>query len=393
MSNEKSAWKQWKENLGETRPWDLLNPKTEYVEDEVAEQRLSVCKACPRFVKATTQCLECGCFMGMKAKMSLAECPLHKWDRHNDFAEKTIFINIPSYKDPELFETIDNFIAQAKYPERVFFGITNQYIDLADELEKHKKYSSNVGIDFAVPGSIVGCQPGRLNSHGFYRDQDYYMNMDSHMRAVKDWDVLLINELVNIEKKHGPSVITGYVSPYDKSEDGTDEIPPGLGSPLVFNMTPSNVQHFYNHGVPQFTPKYKTEKTITPSPYVSGHFFFTTRQAILDAPFVKEITFTEEEIFMALRFFTAGYNLFNPSRNYVYHRYGRGGRTLFWDDFPDGFFPSSDSSLKHMVKIVTENIVNKDYGLLDKRTLSEFEEYSGIDFRNRTLTESVISGV
>lgn len=126
---------------------------------------------------------------------------------------------------------------------------------------------------------------------------------------------------------------------------------------------------------------------------MSGHFFFTTRQAILDAPFVKEITFTEEEIFMALRFFTAGYNLFNPSRNYVYHRYGRGGRVLFWDDFPDEFFPSSDSSRKHMVKIVTENIVNKDYGLLDKRTLSEFEEYSGIDFRNRTLTESVINGV
>jgi hypothetical protein len=393
MTEKKSAWKQWKENLGDTRPWDFVNPNTEYVSEQASEERLSICKSCPRFISATTQCMECGCFMAAKTKLSNAECPLHKWNKRNDYADKTIFINIPSYKDPELFETIDDFLAKAKHPERVFFGITNQYIDLADDLKKYEKYGPNVGIDFAVPGSVVGCQPGRLNSHGFYKDQDFYMNMDSHMRAVPEWDVLLINELLTIESKHGPSVITGYVIPYEKNEDGSDSIPPGIGYPLIFNMTESNTQHFYNFGVPQFTPKYKSTKTITPSPYISGHFFFTTKQAILDAPFVKEITFTEEEIFMALRFYTAGYNLFNPSGNYVYHRYGRGGRALFWDDFPEAFFPSSDSSMKHMVKVVTENIINKDYGLLDKRTLQEFEEYSGINFKNRTLTDSVINGL
>jgi hypothetical protein len=385
-----SAWQEYKKKLGSTRPWDLVNPKTEYVDEDVARQRLSVCEECPLFIKATGQCSECLCFMKFKTKLSAAECPQHLWGQDKS---KTIFINIPSYKDPELFETIDDFLKKARFPDRVFFGVTNQYSDLEKELEKYAKYGDNVSIDFVKPGSIIGCQPARLNSHRLYDNQDYYMNMDSHMRAVQDWDVLLIGELEKVEKDLGPAVITGYVNPYDKNPDGTDSIPEGLGYPLVFNMTKDNVDHFMSLGVPQFTPKYKSKKTITFSPYVSGHFFFTTKQAILDAPFVKEITFTEEEIFMALRFFTAGYSLVNPSRNYVFHRYGRADRALFWDDFPNEFFPSSESSLKHFNMVVLENVVDKATGLLDKRTLESFEEYSGINFKRKTLTDSVISGV
>ena len=34
----------------------------------------------------------------------------------------------------------------------------------------------------------------------------------------------------------------------------------------------------------------------------------------------------------------------------------------------------------------------KENGLLTKRTLSDFEKYSGINFKDRVLSESVISG-
>jgi hypothetical protein len=77
--SEKSAWQKWKENLGETRPWDMLNPETEYVSEEDAKARLDICKACPRLIKGTNQCKECGCFMNLKTKLKDASCPLHKW--------------------------------------------------------------------------------------------------------------------------------------------------------------------------------------------------------------------------------------------------------------------------------------------------------------------------
>lgn len=76
---EKSAWQKYKEKLGETRPWDLLNPNTEYVDEEISNTRFEICKACPRLIQATNQCRECGCFMNLKTKLEKATCPLHKW--------------------------------------------------------------------------------------------------------------------------------------------------------------------------------------------------------------------------------------------------------------------------------------------------------------------------
>jgi len=74
-----SPWEQWKKNLGETRPWDLLNPGTEYVEPSVASSRFDICKACPELIAPTNQCKKCGCFMVLKTKLSKATCPLGKW--------------------------------------------------------------------------------------------------------------------------------------------------------------------------------------------------------------------------------------------------------------------------------------------------------------------------
>jgi len=77
--NKKSAWQEWKENLGNTRPWDIINPQAEKVDKEVAEKRLDICLACPEFFKATHQCKKCGCIMNLKVKLKDAQCPIGKW--------------------------------------------------------------------------------------------------------------------------------------------------------------------------------------------------------------------------------------------------------------------------------------------------------------------------
>jgi hypothetical protein len=79
MSEELTPWQRYKKNLGETRPWDILNPSTEWASSEVAEERYSICKACPELIKLTNQCKKCGCFMIAKTKLEKATCPLGKW--------------------------------------------------------------------------------------------------------------------------------------------------------------------------------------------------------------------------------------------------------------------------------------------------------------------------
>lgn len=75
---EKSRWQQYKEKNGVT-PLDVLNPATKKVSDEVAEQRLEICKKCPHLLQLTTQCKKCGCFMTAKSKYEAAKCPIGKW--------------------------------------------------------------------------------------------------------------------------------------------------------------------------------------------------------------------------------------------------------------------------------------------------------------------------
>jgi len=74
-----SAWKEYKANLGVTRPWDLLNPNQEKSEDAEQSKRFDICMACPELIQATKQCKQCGCFMKMKVKLKRAQCPLGKW--------------------------------------------------------------------------------------------------------------------------------------------------------------------------------------------------------------------------------------------------------------------------------------------------------------------------
>jgi len=305
---------------------------------------------------------------------------------HNN--EKTIFINIPCYHDPEIWETISNFYTNAKHPERIFFGVTNQ-TDAKELHEEVLKKFNQVQMDIIEPGSIVGCQPARINSHKFYNGQDYYLNMDSHMRSIMHWDDEIISDFENLEKKEGPSVITSYAAPYDKDKNGKD-IVENVSYSTSFYMQDHNVVYFKKHGIPQFCAYNQEYGVETPSPYVSGHFFFTSRQAILDAPFVKEVMFTEEEVFMAVRFYTAGYNLYNPKKTYVYHRYGRAGRKLFWEDFPELWYKKDEESRNFVNNILANNIVSKENGLLSKRTLLDFEAYSGINFKDRSFNKDII---
>ncbi len=79
MSDNLTPWEKYKSKLGDTRPWDLLNPKTEYASEDVQIARFQICDACPELIKMTTQCKQCGCIMKLKTKLEKATCPLGKW--------------------------------------------------------------------------------------------------------------------------------------------------------------------------------------------------------------------------------------------------------------------------------------------------------------------------
>lgn len=79
MTEELSAWQRYKQNLGPTRPWDMLNPNVEKISEEEAAARFDICKLCPELLPITHQCKKCSCFMKVKTQLKDAVCPLGKW--------------------------------------------------------------------------------------------------------------------------------------------------------------------------------------------------------------------------------------------------------------------------------------------------------------------------
>ena len=60
---------------------DLLDLMTvdEKVPDEIYSQRLDICQSCDNLITGT--CIQCGCFVELRAARSNQRCPIKKWER------------------------------------------------------------------------------------------------------------------------------------------------------------------------------------------------------------------------------------------------------------------------------------------------------------------------
>jgi hypothetical protein len=76
-----SKWQEWKDSLGESRPWHLLDDTKQIKDESLIQKRYSICQECPELISLTKQCKLCGCWMPGKTRLSSAECPVGKWKK------------------------------------------------------------------------------------------------------------------------------------------------------------------------------------------------------------------------------------------------------------------------------------------------------------------------
>lgn len=76
--------------------WDLIkylqqekNFMSLFVDDDVYERRIDLCKACDKYDPEEHRCRECGCFLEQKARIILDSCPLSKWGPEDSQWEET----------------------------------------------------------------------------------------------------------------------------------------------------------------------------------------------------------------------------------------------------------------------------------------------------------------
>jgi hypothetical protein len=126
-----------------------------------------------------------------------------------------------------------------------------------------------------------------------------------------------------------------------------------------------------------------------PARFYSAHFCFTLGQFCTEVPHDPNYYFHGEEISIAVRAFTKGYDLFHPHKVVVWHEYTRKGRTKQWDDDKQWVDRNNKCHLRNR-KLFEMDGEKKDidFGVYDfgtVRTLKDYEKYSGLCFKKRAV--------
>ena len=303
------------------------------------------------------------------------------------FADKSIFVQIASYRDPQLLPTLDNLLDKADRPEDLTICIAWQHSeeDEWDNLDKYKGDPRVIIIDIPYEESKGACWARNI-IQGKYGNQAYTFQLDSHHRFIEGWDTELIGIYEEL-KKDGVQkpLLTSYIPAFNPDTDpkGRTQEPWWM---TFDRFTPEGVIFF----LPAVIPGWKDMTKPIPSRFYSAHFVFTAGKFCLEVPHDPEFYFHGEEITIAVRAFTHGYDLYHPHKVIAWHEYTRKGRTKNWDDNPNWttankFTYKQVRGLLGVDGEVNEKLRNSTYGLGKVRTLKDYEKYAGIRFRDRAV--------
>jgi hypothetical protein len=300
-----------------------------------------------------------------------------------------IYISIASYRDPQLLPTLHDCLENADHPENLIFGIAWQHAeeDAWDDLSEFKDDTRFRIIDITHSDSKGACW-ARNQCHQHYGGEEYYLQLDSHHRFIEGWDTECIKMIKQLQKKgHKKPLLTSYIPSFDPDND------PELRVMEPWWMT---FDRFIPEGaiffLPATIPNWQKLKSPIPSRFLSAHFIFTLGQWCTEVPYDPEYYFHGEEISLAVRSYTWGYDLFHPHKVIAWHEYTRKGRTKQWDDDKEWGNRNSHCHKRNRALFAVDGECRCDiefgpYDFGTERTLFQYEAYAGIRFRDRSVQQ------
>ncbi|MEM1153881.1 MAG: GlcNAc-transferase family protein [Pseudomonadota bacterium] len=301
-------------------------------------------------------------------------------------SSETIFVQIAAYRDPELIHTLNDLFDKAAQPERITVGVVWQAVNGQDD--------RLLDVE-ALPGAVRLIHIEAVESQGvcwarhrvqqLYDGEEYTLQIDSHMRFEQGWDDILIAMLEQCDSRM--PLLTTY--------------PPGYTPPhslIRTTILSMRAKEFRPDGVLRFS-SVATAIDDAPAKPTRGiacaaGFLFGRAQIIHDTPYDPNLYFFGEETSLTVRLWTAGWDFFHPNELVIYHYWSREGRSTHFDDDPA--WKERDRIAKARVAHLlgtkqssqAEVLLDIDrYGLGTRRTLEDYQRFSGVDFRRKTIEE------
>lgn len=314
-----------------------------------------------------------------------------------------IFIQIASYRDPELVPTVLDCIAKAKRPDNLAISICWQFAE-GDNIAEiaHLPQVRFIGVPYhesqgACWARTIACQ--------LYAGEEFYLQIDSHHRFVQNWDDVLIRMVEQLEQDGVKKpLISSYPPSYDPKNDpacrstGVVQIDfQGFSDQCVFTVGSSQIKN--------------ADKMDRPlrGRFFAGGFAFARGQFIVDVPYDPSFYFQGEEMALAFRVFSHGYDIYHPHKTVLWHQYYRSDIPKHWKDhvktddqkiaIKETWDVRNNLSLKRLRHFFSfngfryEDIDWGKFGRGAERSLRDFELFSGIDFRQKRITKECLNKI
>lgn len=287
---------------------------------------------------------------------------------------KTILVQIASYRDDELPKTIASLLVRAKHPERLRFAIVHQFgPETAHVLDKYKGDDRFRIVEMPWQ-EARGVGQARRMADEMHEGEDFFLQIDSHMRAEQDWDLRLEREWG--ELGDAKAILSSYPPAY-KYDDNDQEV-------YVASSPNRLVVHQIHDGLtPIFFGKAIPHDVSPRGVFVAGGLQFGPGEVCTKVRYEDRICFIGEELVHSLRLFAAGYTVYSVQDQVLSHLYIRSKHQKnahhFWNDF------QSDPQLTQIYnemnrqsrEVIKRYMTGKEEVSLDD--IRMFENFAGVD--------------
>jgi len=311
----------------------------------------------------------------------------------------TIFVGISSYRDPLLVHTIKSALDNSKYPERIRFGIVEQEVPerRIDPSTFFEASITHIAIDPLVSRGACWARSIQMS---LYNDENWILQCDSHTLFEKDWDEYFVEMSKILSMSNKKTLISGY--PRGFSYKNGRSIPIEDDGKVIAHVCTEDAA--FNNGTPVINIHPKGIDSLVPVKgfYIGAGCLFAPGKFVYDVPYDPYLYFNGEEHSLAVRAFTHGWDIYHAPGMPLYHLFEGSDeesyRPKHWADKENEarkmkwgeFDVRSKSRLSAML---FQGADVGRMGLGNVRTLEDYAEFCGIDYKNQTIDIKARNGI
>jgi hypothetical protein len=289
-----------------------------------------------------------------------------------------IFVQIASFKDTDVLNTIESMYSNADHPEEIRTVVLNQ-IDMAD----YKLYTNDhPKVEFFNIESVKakGVCWARSILQSMVRGEDYYMQIDAHMRFAKSWDTKMIHYL-KIANSQKP-ILSFYPPGFEGDWKGdyiVKNIIRGVGAGAVSSINEVLDKNKIDIECGVMRP--------IPSNTTAAGFLFAPIKFVEEIPIDPKLFWNFEETDITLRAYTHGWDFFATPEPLIWHKYNTTGKMIHMDE-EGRWVALENESNEHAPKKYFDPLYKypERYMLGNTRTIKSFEILNNVDIQGRTMT-------